>query len=413
MNMPLGRVARLAAITVGPQRQFCALFEDVVDNIRIGHQQSLLSLLGIGIGAAAVVALLSIGENTSEEAARQFQAMGTDLIVVQDGPSLGGGRKLRPLKLSDVSLIQERINAASVTAPIASATVKTRIGRIMSDVTAIGASSALLRAARLQLDHGRFISDEDLQGTVVVVGATLAKRMASSNGVLQVGSKIRMDDYLYTVVGVLRDGDRNPLLPYDFNNVLIVPLEAERRLSMSTGTLSHILIRVDHQYDPLDVLPAVSRSLEEVGSLAQVQGALQLIEGMRQQGQLFKWMLGGLGFVSLLVGGIGIMNTMLAGVREKRREIGLRLAIGARPSSVMLMVVLESTLLSLVGGAIGAVAGLLIAIAFAWLSGWAPTISYVGMVLGPGISVATGLFFGIYPAIKASQLSPIEALRAD
>ena len=134
---------------------------------------------------------------------------------------------------------------------------------------------------------------------------------------------------------------------------------------------------------------------------------------MKKQGQLFTWMLVGVACISLLVGGIGVMNAMLAGIAERKKEIGLRLAIGADRMSIMTMIVWESTLLSVSGGVIGIVLGLIISILFAVLSGWDYSLSYLSILLGLGMSLATGLFFGIYPALKASEMSPIEALRSE
>jgi putative ABC transport system permease protein len=384
-----------------------------MDNMQSVRQRTLLSLLGIVIGTASVISLLNIGENTSDEAARQFKTMGTDLIVVQDGFGIGVQHRAKPLESRDASDLRQIIPSVSVAAPISSYSVRAGRSGKMLDGTSIGATEGFYSVARLQLERGRFVTDLDGYDTVVVVGSALAKSLAGNGKRLEIGDKIRMDNYLYTVVGVLQDTHRNPLLPFDIDNALIVPIKANRRMSMSTGNISSILVRVAENHDPIQALADVSNYFQARGKSAQVQGALHLIEGMKKQGQLFTWMLVSVAFISLLVGGIGIMNAMLAGIAERKKEIGLRMAIGADRISIVTMIVCESTILSLAGGSIGIVLGLLISILFAVFSGWNYSLSYLSIVLGLGTSLSTGLFFGIYPALKASQLLPIEALRLE
>ncbi len=390
-----------------------ALLHEALDNMQSVRQRTLLSLLGIIIGSASVIALLNIGENTSDEAARQFKTMGTDLIIVQDGFGIGGQRKANPIERQDASNLKQEISSISVATPISSYSVSAGWRGRALDGTSIGATEDLLTVAQLQLERGRFVSNLDGYGTVVVVGSAMANALAGDGKGPKIGDKIRMDSYLYTVVGILQSTPRNPLLPFDIDNVLIVPIKANRRMSTATGNISNILIRVAEGHDPIQVLANVSNYFRERGKAAQVQGALQLIEGMKKQGQLFTWMLVGVACISLLVGGIGVMNVMLAGIAERKKEIGLRLAIGANRISIMTMIVCESTLLSVSGGVIGIVLGLIISILFATLSGWDYSLSYLSILLGLGMSLATGLFFGIYPALKASEMSPIEALRSE
>jgi len=339
--------------------------------------------------------------------------MGTDLIVVQDNPGIGFQRKANPLQRQDAIELKLKIPAISVATPISSYSVRAaRSGKRVNGVS-IGATEDLLTVARLEVEHGRFVTALDGYDTIVVVGSAMAKVLAEDGKRLEIGNQIRIDNYLYTVVGILRSAPKNPLLPFDIDSALIVPIKANRRMSMSTGTISNILIRVVEGHDPIQALADVSNYFREKGKSAQAQGALQLIEGMKKQGQLFTWMLVGVACISLLVGGIGVMNVMLAGIAERKKEIGLRLAIGADRMSIMTMIVCESIVLSVAGGMIGTVLGLIISILFAAFSGWGYALSYLSILLGVGMSLATGLFFGIYPAFKASEMSPIEALRSE
>lgn len=389
-----------------------ALLHDAMENMRNARQRTLLALTGIGIGAAAVVSLLSIGENTSEEAAKQFRSMGSDLVVVQDSPIIGGQRKHRKMGQADAHSLIGKIPSISQTAPLSSTSARAGAGKNAADVMVIGATEEFLSVGGFQLEKGRFVTRMDGHNTVVVVGKQLSMNLNRGTEI-DLGDMVRIDKYLYTVVGILKQTPRNPLLPFDVNEALIIPIKADRRLAMSTGDLSNIVIRVGVGHDPTQVLDEITQYFQGLGAAVQIQGAQQLIEGMRQQGQLFKWLLGGIAFISLLVGGLGVMNVMLAGISERKNEIGLRLAIGANQTSIMTMITAESVWLTCVGGGVGTVLGILISVLFALLSGWEPVLSGFAILLGFGMSLASGLFFGIYPALKASALSPVEALRAD
>lgn len=389
-----------------------ALLLDALDNMRAVWQRTLLSLLGIVIGTASVIALLSIGDNTADESERQFKAMGTDLIVVQN--DIGGGsvgQTGKPLGVEDVTAIAREVSGIAVASPVALYPAKTGHSRRLLDTTAVGTDGGLLSAARFQLAAGRFIADQDAYDTVIVVGNGIAQALATEGIALKVGERVRIDNYLYTVVGILKESARNPLLPFDVNHALIMHYKASRRMAFYTGAIANIIIRTRGGYDPIVAVHEISAHLSARGKSALAQGAQQLIEGMQQQNRLFTWMLMGVGGISLLVAGIGVMNVMLASIAERRKEIGLRMAIGADRSSIMMMIVCESTVLSLTGGAIGTLLGLAVALLFCAFSGWTCSIPLFSIPLGLGMSLTTGLFFGIYPALKASQLSPIEALR--
>ncbi len=411
MSMP-NRLSLLALVK--QPGMLHGLLHEALDNMRAVWQRTLLSLLGIVIGTASVIALLSIGENTADEAVRQFKARGTDLIVVQGGQEIGEprhGHSGKPLDRRDAVGIARDVPGIAVSSPISVYSVKAGRGTLLLDTSSIGAEAGLLQAAKLQLSSGRFVSDDDGYDTLVVVGSSIAQALASGGQSLRLGEKIRIDNYLYTVVGILKDTPRNPLLPFDVNQSLIVPFKANRRMMFYSGSVANILIRVGNANDPVAILNDVSAYLTSRGTSAQAQGALQLIEGMQNQNRLFTWMLSGLGAISLLVGGIGVMNVMLASIAERRKEIGLRMAIGADRASILVMIVFESVVLSLLGGIAGTILGLAASLVFSLLSGWSYSISYLSIPLGLGMSLSTGLFFGIYPALKASQMSPIDALR--
>jgi putative ABC transport system permease protein len=248
-----------------------------------------------------------------------------------------------------------------------------------------------------------------------LIGRGLADALGTQSVPIGVGEKIRIDDYLFTIVGILDNAVRNPLVPVDFNNAILIPVKSIRRALASEGGISGVLIKVPEGADPVGAASQVEDYLKtKVGHNGiQVQSAQQLIEGLRKQSQLFTFLLAGIGAISLVVGGIGIMNVMLAGIAERRREIGVRMAIGARRHDVLTMIMLEASLLSVIGGSFGILSGLIAAYLFAVISGWEFSLSILSLPTGLSMSLLVGLFFGVYPALKASQMSPIEALSAE
>lgn len=389
------------------------ILDEAIDNLVGVRQRTFLSLIGIMVGAASVVALINIGENTASESTRQFQSMGTDILVVQNGISMFATG--RPISMSDINGIPSAIGQPSLAAPFSTAFVRTQFYAKSINTNAIGATPELAELARLKLGSGRFISEFDGDATFAVIGRGLADLLSASGTPVRVGGKIRIDDYIFTIVGILENASRNPLVPFDFNISIMMPMKSIRRALASNGEISGVLIKVPENADPVGIATLVSDYLraKSGNNGIQVQSAEQLIEGLRKQNQLFTLLLAGIGAISLIVGGIGIMNVMLAGIAERRREIGVRMAIGARRHDVLTMIMLEASLLSVIGGSVGTLLGLVAAYLFAVTSGWQFSLSILSLPTGLTMSLLVGLFFGIYPAIKASQMSPIEALRAE
>jgi len=386
---------------------------EAIDNLHGVRQRTFLALVGIMVGAASVVSLINIGENAASESARQFQSMGTEILVVQNGIAMQATG--RSINMSDIQGIPSAIGSTSIATPFSTAFVKVWLHGKSVNVNAVGAMPELFELARLKLDSGRFISGFDGYATFAVIGRGLADSLSTNGTTVRVGEKIRIDDYLFTVVGILENVARNPLVPVDFNDSVMIPMKSIRRALASNGEISGVLVKVPDGTDPVDVATQVSAYLRtQTGNNGiQVQSAKQLIEGLRKQSQLFTLLLAGIGAISLVVGGIGIMNVMLAGIAERRREIGVRMAIGARRHDVLMMIMLEASFLSTIGGILGSLLGLIAAYIFAVISGWAFSLSILSLPIGLSMSLLVGLFFGVYPALKASQMSPIEALRAE
>jgi len=381
-----------------------------VNLLAVGHR-SFLALLGVVVGTASVIAMINIGHNASVEGLRQFRSLGTDLLVVRTDHGLNGSAV--SIRLSEIEQLRTSLSALIVTAPIAVS--ETRLGRSGEiQATVVGAYSDLQEAARLTTTVGRFISSLDGCGTYAVIGSKIAEAAASRPHRLRVGDLIQVENYHFTVIGIMKEATPNPLLPFNPNESMIIPMAAMRRVVPDVG-ISSLLARVAVEFDPMLAGESVGhffRSTRRTNDVI-VQSAQQLIEGMAQQAHLYTALLAGVGSISLLVGGVGVMNVMLMSVAERRKEIGLRMALGARASHIRTMFLIESSLLCMTGGLIGIVLGVSVSYAYTKFSGWSFDLAVASLPLGMLLACGIGIFFGFFPATRAASLDPVLALRAE
>lgn len=386
------------------------MFIESMESLRALGRRSLLALLGIVVGSASIIALLNIGRNAAEDAMRTFKDMGTDTLVVSFPFSV---QRKTPLPLTlDVELIHRDVPGISHVAPISQHSVRLKRGVVPTDASLIGTSTGLAAIMGLQLRAGRFISRFDQHSTHVVVGARVADDLQENGSPLRLGDSLQIDHYLYRVIGIARAQAANPLMPVIADDSIFVPLQGLQRLRPS-AEIGSVLAKVRAEAD----LPTTAEALKALisgqlgGREVEVQIPQQLLEGLKRQAQTFAWLLAGLGGISLLVGGVGVMNVMLMNVTERRREIGVRMALGARPRDICTLFLLEATTLSVAGALLGALLGVAVAYVFTLFSGWQFSLALSSLPLGIGSSLLIGLFFGLYPAISASRLSPVVALR--
>jgi putative ABC transport system permease protein len=383
---------------------------EAIGNLLAARQRSALALIGIMVGAGAVIAMLTVGAIAREQTARQFRAMGTDILLLRADSDTGLGRL--PLAETE-ALVGQAPGLASIAPFMLSGGPVSAEGQARS-TTFLAATETLAAVARVRVAEGRFLSRHDRFEPFAVIGPQLAESLSTPYSRIRTGSSIRVGRYVFTVIGVLEPSLPSPMLPADLNDVLIVSIPNGRRI-MSQASLAWAVARSTPEADPEAVGRAVAASLQPLmrEQRLSVQSARALLAGLASQMRLFTLLLGAVGAIALVLGGVGVMNIMLVSVQERRREIGVRLAIGATRWNIQALFLTEAAVLSFVGGAFGVLLGIAGAWGFAQFSGWPFVLSMSAIPLGAGVSIATGLFFGFYPAVIASRLDPIVALRTE
>ncbi|MGH6916553.1 MAG: ABC transporter permease [Geminicoccaceae bacterium] len=383
---------------------------EALANLLGAKQRTALALIGIVIGTGSVIAMINIATIVKAEALRQFKDMGTDILMIQPRFSGSDAASIGP---EDVAGLLRQASIAGV-APIASGGASLSFQGRTANGSLLATSAALADLARLRVAAGRFISDFDGYQHFCVIGSGLRTSFGSGGPEPGVGDAVRIGDYIFTIVGVLQPAAHNPMVPYSLNESIYVPLASRRRL-LSRPDIGMLIARMAPGVHHL----AAQREVEAYfrprlrGEAPEIRSAEQLIEGMESQMQLYTLLLAAIGSISLIVGGVGVMNVMLVTVTERHREIGVRLAIGARQRDIRRLFLTESMLLSLFGGALGTLLGVGASAAVAHYSGWLFVLSPIAIPLGAGVSAAVGIFFGFYPAHQASRLDPITCLRAE
>ncbi|MBT2788947.1 MULTISPECIES: ABC transporter permease [unclassified Halomonas] len=387
------------------------IFSESIDNLNLSKRRSILALLGIIVGSSSIIALLTIGGNAADEAVRIFKNMGTDILVV-GFPYSHQNRQPLPLTL-DSQALREAVPGISQIAPITLHSAQLSHNGQNTDASLVGTTQGLADAIGLQFNAGRDLSRYDHKETFAVVGARVAEDLGSLGNPLRVGDLIRIDNYLFNVIGIAESLPATPLIPIVLDESILIPIEGMRRLRPAPE-ITGIIIKAD-EADLPDLAKVLHNYLSKIfnGREVDIQIPQQLLDGLRHQASTFSYLLAALGGISLLVGGVGVMNVMLMSVTERKREIGIRMALGARQRDIRTLFLLEAVNLSIVGAVVGAVLGVAIAFSFTHFSGWEFTLSIIALPLGVGCSLLTGIFFGLYPAISASKLQPAEALRAE
>lgn len=392
------------------EQSLSQLLHEAFVSLRTLGKRSILALLGIVIGSSSVVALINIGHNAAEDAAMIFKDMGTDTLVAQFPPK---GNSTVPMPTSlDLQAVRQAVSGIAHIGAISSFSGPVVFHGRTTNAGLIGSTPGLKDAMRLALREGRFLSEFDSGETYAVVGDQVAQALSLPGDPLRLGDRVRINDYLFLIIGILQNQPRSMLIPVQTNESLFIPAAGMRRI-YSSPQVGSVVLRATPGQDMERIASDATRALSAqlMDHTVEIQIPQQMIDGMTRQSRTFAYLLLALGAISLVGGGVGVMNVMLMNVSERRREIGIRMALGARQRDIRNLFLLEAVTLTAVGALCGAVMGMGAAYLYAWLSGWQFSLAVSALPLGVGSTLLVGLFFGIYPAISASRLQPVEALR--
>jgi putative ABC transport system permease protein len=384
-------------------------------NLKSNKVRSLLTMLGVIIGVGAVIIMVSLGEGAKKQVTDSITAMGSNLLMVSPGR---GGRRgggfgtANPLDNKIVELVASSSPYIQDVAPELRGSKIAKYGDNSLQTSIIGCTTSYPGIRNYQMEEGRFFDADELQSKrrVAVIGSYVAEELFGEAD--PVGAEIKVEKTRLKIIGVLKEKGQSGFGNND--DLILVPLTTAQQKIFGRKQLSTISLQIrgeqymDAAYDAVNEVLLKEFKDEDKYSL---RNQAEILSMVQQSTQTLTLLLAGIAAVSLLVGGIGIMNIMLVSVTERIREIGIRKAIGAQKGEILTLFLMEAVMLSLAGGVIGIGIGCVISKFIAHLSGWATVISIPSIVLSFLFSIATGLFFGVYPAYKASGLNPIEALR--
>jgi putative ABC transport system permease protein len=379
--------------------------------------RSLLTALGIIIGVAAVIAIVALGEGASAQVASQLAGLGVNVLTIQPGSARTGGVSTgagssTTLKASDADAIAA-ISGVSAISPVVSGSVQVIAGAQNWSTRAQSVLPAYLTINAWTISQGAAftLDDNTTAANVAVIGQTVYTNLFP-NGQSPIGQSIQIRNVPFTVVGLLTSKGGNA------DDVLMIPFTTGQVRLFGSTSISQIVLQVADAAQIPTVTTEITTLLRQLHRLSAsqpadftIQSNNDVISRASSVTSTLTALLGGVAAVSLVVGGIGIMNIMLVSVTERTREIGIRLAIGAQPSDVMSQFLIEAVLLSVLGGFIGILLGSGVALAMPYVAGWTTVLPWQAIALAFGVSVIIGMFFGIYPARRASLLDPITALR--
>jgi putative ABC transport system permease protein len=393
--------------------------------LRVNKMRSALTMLGIIIGVGAVIAMVAVGTGASRQIAAQISSMGSNLLIILPGATTAGGVRMgagtqSTLTLGDAEAIQKECPAVAFVAPTLGGVAQVASGHLNWSTGVSGTTADMLEVRDWDLTGGRPFTQQDVKSAtkVALLGQTVVDNLFGDQD--PVGKMIRIKNVPFTVIGVLAPKGQSAQGQDQDDTILIPVTTAQKKLfgTQFPGMVRIIMVKAKSAED----LPAAEEQITEllrqrhrIGQKQDndftVRNLTQLMQAREESTKVMTLLLGAIASVSLLVGGIGIMNIMLVSVTERTREIGIRMAIGAKTWDIRLQFIIEAITLSLIGGIIGIFLGVAASLVLSSVSGWPTVISPLSILLSFGFSGMVGIFFGFYPAYKASLLNPIDALR--
>lgn len=394
------------------------LLKAALKNLHSTTLRTALAMLGIIVGTAAVVALVSTGQMATEQALMQFKTLGTDLLSFSlytressgKGNDDSGRKKIKMEDWHEVGALSPDILKVAPYTIIY--TLLSYRGQPING-SVIGATGHLAGLIRLKILEGRFISSYDRYERYCVLGNQIYQTLKQYTD-NPLGQHIRIGDYIYEIIGIADAWPESGFFEQDINNSILIPIRTANFVSNYVD-INNFILRISPTADISAIRNKIEEHLQKKFPNRQpnFRSAKELISSMAAQHKIFTLLLSLIGSISLLVGGIGVMNIMLVSVLERRREIGIRLALGAHGKEIQHMFLTEAILLAVIGGIIGTLVGILFSLIVALIAHWNFHFFLLPPLIGFTVSVLIGIFFGYYPAHRASKLNPIETLRTE
>jgi putative ABC transport system permease protein len=399
------------------------LFRIAIRALVRNRLRAFLTMLGIIIGVASVIAMLAIGEGSKESIMSSMSSMGSNMVMVQPnfqqrgGVSLGASSSMA-LKYSDVIALRNEAKTLAAVSPEVRASGQVIYSNQNTQTTIYGVSEEYLAIRKMVIEYGRVFNDGEIKSMakVCILGQTVSDNLFGK-GINPVGLSIRVKKLPFLVIGVLEDKGESGM-GQDQDDLILAPYTTVQRRLVAIDYINGIYASAISEEKGPQAIAEVGEILRRTHKLKEsdeddfrVMSQSELLKTVSSVTDILKLLLGAIAGISLLVGGIGIMNIMFVSVTERTREIGLRMAIGGRGTDILKQFLVESIILSILGGIFGIIFGYLIAAGAGSLMGSQIIVTPQSVMLATGVCFLIGVFFGWYPARKASNLNPIDALR--
>lgn len=399
--------------------EFSLFIQQSLKTLLRSKMRTLLSMLGILIGVASVIAMLAIGNGAQKSIEMEFSTLGTNVLVLKNGTSNATGPSAPKLNLDDGDFLKENISEIRRLSPLISGTRQVLFKNKSATTKVMGASVELEKIRNLTPLYGRFFTkrEDDSRARVALIGYSLYKKLFKGKN--PIGERIKVDKNLFQVIGILPEKGSDGQT--DRDNVVIIPINTVKHRLIVQNFVDSFDIEIFHkekmQQTEKDILKLVTTRhklpISQKMSAFEVKNMASILKAMNKSNQTMFFLLSAIATISLVVGGIGIMNVMLASISERTKEIGLRKAVGGQDKDILFQFLIEAIAITILGGSIGVALGIAASYLISFILSWPVYISLFSVFISLFFAAMTGSIFGFFPAKKAASLHPIDALKSN